>query len=131
MAEILPTLDPIYRGDDATITIIATYPADIPEQGITAGDPYSLAGKQMWFTAKHKVAEDDTAAEFQKTDGDGITARDAPDDHICDVEVVPTDTADMTKGATLVCDLQVKGVKTWTVWKGTLPIYADVTRSTV
>lgn len=129
MAESLPTLDSIYRGDDATITITATYPADIPEQGISAGDPYSLAGKQMWFTAKHKTREDDASAEFQKTDENGITARDAPNDHICDVEVVPSDTADMTRGATLVCDLQVKGVKTWTVWKGNLPIYEDVTRS--
>lgn len=131
MVETLPTLDFIYRGDDVTLTVTATYPEDIPEQDVTAGDPFPLADKDIWFTAKHRTEEHDVSAEFQKTSGEGggITVRGAPDDHIADIEISASDTADMPKGATLVCDVQTRGTKTWTVWKGNLPVYEDVTRA--
>lgn len=130
--ETLTTLDFIYRGDDVTLTVTATYPEDIPEQSVTAGDPFPLADKDIWFTAKHKAKEEDVSAEFQKTSGvgGGITVRAAPNNHIADIEISASDTADMTKSALLVCDVQTKGTKTWTVWKGYLPVYADVTRAT-
>lgn len=129
--EDLPILDFIYRGSDAQIMLTCTFPTDIPEQGITAGDPYPVDDKECWFTGKHKTKESDAEAEFQKTSMAGnVIARASPDNHIVDVYLEPEDTEDMAKAALLVCDLQVKGAKLWTVWKGYLPVYEDVTRAT-
>src|SRR5215217_6370836 len=94
--ESLPVLDPIYRGDDATLKVTASFPQDIPDQGILAGDPYPLTGKEVYFTAKRKIVQTDAEAQFQKSTLTGaIVVRDAPDDHICDVQVDGEDTADM------------------------------------
>lgn len=130
MAEALETLDPIYRGDDRTIKITATYPEAIPDQDIEAGDPFSLDGLELFFTAKHKTVETDAEAVFQKTSEDGITVREAPNNHIADIQIAAEDTETMEKGKTLICDVQAMGSQTWTIWKGYLPVYDDVTRAT-
>ena len=130
MAETLETLDPIYRGDDRTIRITATYPEAIPEQGIEVDDPYPLDGVDLYFTAKYKTSFPDADAVFQKTSDDGITVRDSPNEHIADIQITAEDTEAMVKGKTLVCDVQVMGPQTWTIWKGYLPVYEDVTRAT-
>lgn len=130
MAETLETLDPIYRGDDRAIKLTATYSEAIPDQGIAAGDPFYLDGLQLYFTAKHKTTEADEEAVFQKTSEDGITVREAPDNNIMDVQIAAEDTEGMEKGKTLICDVQAMGSQTWTIWKGYLPVYDDVTRAT-
>ena len=130
MAETLETLEPIYRGDDRTIRITATYPEAIPEQGIEVDDPYPLDGVDLFFTAKYKTSFADEDAVFQKTSDDGITVRDSPNEHIADIQITAEDTEAMVKGKTLVCDVQVMGAQTWTIWKGYLPVYEDVTRAT-
>ena len=130
MAETLETLEPIHRGDDRTIRITATYPEAIPEQGIEVDDPYPLDGADLYFTAKYKTRDLDAEAVFQKTSDDGITVREPPNEHICDVQIAAEDTEGMERGKTLVCDVQVMGPQTWTIWKGYLPVYEDVTRAT-
>jgi hypothetical protein len=127
----LAVLDPIHRGDDRTIKVTATYPEAIPEQDIEAGDPYPLDGVPLYFTAKYKTTDEDVDAVFQKTSTAGaIVARAAPDNHICDIEIAAEDTEGMEKGKDLICDVQVMGTQTWTIWKGILPIFDDVTRAT-
>jgi hypothetical protein len=130
VAETLETLEPIYRGDDRTIRITATYPEAIPEQDIEADDPYPLDGVDLYFTAKYKTSASDEDAVFQKTSDDGITVRASPNEHIADIQITAEDTEAMVKGKTLVCDVQVMGPQTWTIWKGLLPVYEDVTRAT-
>jgi hypothetical protein len=130
VAETLETLAPIYRGDDRTIKITATYPEAIPDQDIEAGDPYPLGGLTLYFTAKFTAASVDEDALFQKTSTDGITVRASPNDHIADVEITAEDTEMMEEGSTLICDVQAMGAQTWTIWKGYLPVYEDVTRAT-
>jgi hypothetical protein len=130
VVEVLEILDPIYRGDDRAITVTATYPEAIPEQDIEAGDPYPLDGVTLYFTAKYTTKFSDEEAVFQKTSEDGITVRAAPNDHIADIQIAAEDTEGMAKGKTLVCDVQAMGTQTWTIWKGLLPVYEDVTRVT-
>ena len=131
MAETLETRDPIYRGDDRTIRITATYPEAIPEQGIEVDDPYPLDGVDLYFTAKYKMSFPDADAVFQKTSDDGITVRDSPNEHIADIQYNRRGHRGYGQGqAAADVSRQVMGPQTWTIWKGYLPVYEDVTRAT-
>lgn len=120
------------RGDDRVLVLTATYPEAIPEQEIQAGDVFSLAGKDIWVTAKRNIHDSDIDAVFQKTVGDGITLRPSPNEHIADVSIDAADTVDLPYGdITLICDAQVKTQddKTWTIASGTILVSPDITRA--
>jgi hypothetical protein len=111
--------DPITRGDDATLTVTIRD---------TEGDPYPLAGKTLWFTAKKKLSDPDEVAVISKTTGEGIELLGGTGQAV--VRIDAADTANLpNKDTTLHCDVQMlDGGKVWTVVKDTLIVEPDVTR---
>lgn len=98
----------IARGDGRIIEVTATYPIDIPLQGITAGDPYPLDDKTVYFTARNKYNEAATITPvIAKTSGSGITALAAPNNHIANITITSDDTEDLTQKK-LFWDLRAK-----------------------
>lgn len=88
------------------------------------GDDWALI-----FTAKLKSTDEDSAAVFQKTSGAGITVT----GYTATVEVVPDDTADLSKSVTLCWDIQAQHVtdgRIRTVAAGMLDVRRDITRAT-
>lgn len=133
MADTLPNLQ-MARGDTRTIKITATYPAAIPEQNIAAGDPFPLNDKTVYFTARLKqFAAPDTQIAFAKrTGGQGITVRSSPNNHIADVAIATADTEGYAASTNLAADCRTKdgSGNLWTVWRGTITIGANATRTT-
>lgn len=111
-----------YRGD--TILLLVTVTRE--------GDPVSLDGASMWFTAKTDLALTDGASGvIQKTVGDGITVTDS-DGGLALVTIDPSDTNDLSGSVVYQCDVQTEeasGILS-TAARGTLTILLDVTRST-
>ncbi len=120
------------RGDGRTIKIVATYPEAIPEQNIAVGDPYSLAGKTVYFTArkayKEKITTLPLIAKTSLASG-GITVRATPNTHIADIVLVSDDTEALTVSV-LNFDVraQVAGGEPITIAEGTLTIRGNATR---
>lgn len=98
---------------------------------VNDGIPQDITGGTFWFTAKNRLSDEDTAAVFEKTNGDGITLTD-PTHGVARIELVPADTEDMvisdSRGVNLYWDIQYKNVggKVYTVARGLLTVYADV-----
>ncbi len=55
-------------GDDRTLRVSASWPVDVPELGVSEGDPYPLeTAQKVWFTAKLNRSDDDVQAVVSKT----------------------------------------------------------------
>ena len=109
------------RGDTVSLSGTATL----------SGDPYDLAGCSLWFTAKNKYTDDDPAAVFQKSIGDGITVTSAAQGLFV-VVISPGDTEAVAKSRTiLVWDLQLMdgSGNIYTLNSGNLVINPDVTNT--
>ncbi len=119
-------MNEITRGDTRKIRITATWPVAVPESGIAARDPFSLAGSTPRFTARRKI--DDAATVFAKSIGAGITVT----GNVAEITILPADTASLPIGesANLVCDLEITTAagEVWTVWAGGIHVRPDVTR---
>jgi len=111
------------RGDDREIVIEAVYPEDVPGEGITAGDPYPLAGATVWFTAES------LRAAIAKKSGAGI----ATSGNIATISIDATDTDNLPGRADFEWDVQIRtaGGKIHTMAKGNLTVMPDITRETV
>ena len=116
-------LNPIKRGDTRKIKITATWPEDVPELGATAGDPYSLAGKEI--SAEFRDDRENPSPLIEKTDQSGIQVQPAPDDNVALIELASTDTSGFTESITLKLDVRVTddaaGTR-WTVASGDVPV---------
>lgn len=122
----------LYRGNDRRILAVATYPEDIPDEDITAGDPFPLSGKTVWFTVKRLYSDIDEDALFQKsTEDNGITIRADPDNNVAEITIDRADTEGIYQDSTFHYDLQTKNEdeKVWTIAEGTLTVEASVTRT--
>jgi hypothetical protein len=110
------------RGDTPTFDIAVKKPD---------GTPLSLAGAQMWFTAKKSTMDTDLAAVFQKTIGSGITVTDATAG-LAEVTLAAADTSALPSRIILEYDVQVKDVigGVYTIARGWLTVSGDITRST-
>lgn len=94
-----------------------------------SGDPYNLGGCSLYFTAKYRFTDDDSAAVFQKSIGNGISIT-VPTAGLFTVAIVPADTLAVAKARTiLVWDLElVDGSgQVYTINSGNLVINPDVT----
>lgn len=114
----------IFRGDGDTLSVPVTQP-----DGTT---PYSLTGKDIWFTAKRHISDSDLNAAISKTTEDGIEI-DSEDDSLAIVTLSGEDTEDFPDKITiLVYDVQVKAGSgdPMTVVRGTFRVIPDVTRAT-
>lgn len=115
----------VIRGDDEALLVTLT-----EADGAT---PVPLDGCTLWFTAKARLIDPDTAAIIAKSSapGQGITITDAPAGEAT-IELTPNDTAALQSVA-LWADLQLMddSGKVQTPWKGRLVIEADVTARTV
>lgn len=112
----------MYRGDDRQFNLAFT----------KNGSPYNLTGGSMWITAKLKVSDADSAAQFQKKIGSGITIVSAVDG-TATLTVSASDTDDMSDEQTeLFCDVQIKdstgNIVTPTAFK--LIVNPEITRDT-
>lgn len=121
----------MYRGNDRRILATATYPEDIPDEEITAGDPFPLTGKTVWFTVKKQYSDIDEDALFQKSTEDGITIRAEPNDNIAEITIDRADTEGIYQDSIFHYDLQTKNEddKVWTIAEGQLTVEASVTRA--
>lgn len=112
------------RGDSASFTVAATQ---------ANGDPQSIVGATVWFTAKDRLTDEDAGAVIAKTTtGDaGVTIVDGPGG-IARVDLDPADTAALTGPTTLYWDVQAKDASgsVRTLARGRLFISLDVTRAT-
>jgi hypothetical protein len=118
-------LGPIKRGDDRSLTITATYPAD----HANAGDPYDLTGdKVVWFTAKRHLSDADEDAVILKETGEGISVLSPT--NTARVQIDAADTVGLPdQEIVLQFDVQVKdGTEVITIADGTLSVLPDVTR---
>ena len=109
------------RMDDVSLSGTATL----------SGSPYALGGCSLWFTAKRKYTDADSAAIFQKSIGSGITVTN-PTQGLFVIEIAPADTTAVEKVKTiLVWDLQLRDSsgKTYTIASGNLIINPDVTNA--
>jgi hypothetical protein len=96
-----------------------------------SGSPYDLGGCSLWFTAKKKYTDADSAAIFQKSIGAGITVTSSTQGLFV-VAIATTDTEAVDKVKTiLVWDLQLRdsSSKTYTMASGNLIINPDVTNA--
>lgn len=69
--------------------------------------PVDISSADMWFTAKHQLADADADAVFQKETGSGITLT-TPASGIATVTISPSDTASLTRTTSLWYDVQLK-----------------------
>jgi hypothetical protein len=119
-------------GDTRRARLTATWPEDVPEFGVTAGDPYPLSqAESIRFTAKFSESNDDTQAVVTKYyPGGGITVS----GNLAYIDFDETDTDDflnMVRPKKLVCDVQVRTPDDdlWTVAKGNWLIDPQTTRT--
>lgn len=107
------------RGNDVSLSGTATL----------SGDPYDLSGCSLYFTAKRRFTDDDSAAIFQKSVGSGITITSAAQGLFV-VAIGSDDTISVEKVKTiLVWDLELhdSAGKIYTIASGNLVINPDVT----
>lgn len=110
----------IYRGDTVSFT------SAVKRSGVAV----NLTGATLWFTAKRLISDIDANAVIAKTSGSGIVVLSAVDGTYR-VDLLPADTASLTKTTQLYYDVQLKesnGVVT-TIDRGTLEIIADIRQS--
>jgi hypothetical protein len=92
-------------------------------------DPYDLTSCTLYFTAKRKFTDEDSAAIFQKSIGDGITITSAAQGLFV-VAIASEDTIALEKVKTiLVWDLELhdSSSKIYTIASGNLVVNPDVT----
>jgi len=97
------------------------------------GDALSLAGKELYFTAKTAVSDLDADAVIVKAIATGIVVTDEAGG-IAEVTIDPADTEDLTAETTLVYDVEMRDPVTSdvaTVVLGTLIVVPDVRQGTV
>lgn len=122
MALTETTLDPMQRGDsyifEATVTD-------------SAGAAVDLTGYSIWSTGKHALTDADGSAVYQVTKaGGGITVTGASS-NVARVTIPASATTSLTTNVTIFWDVQIKsGDNVYTVARGTLGIYLDVTQAT-
>lgn len=112
----------MFRGDDRQFDLAFT----------KNGAPYDLTGGSLWVTAKLKISDPDSSAQFQKTIGDGITIVSAVGG-TATLTIDAADTDDMPDDQTeLFCDVQIKdsqnNISTPIAFK--LIVNPEVTRNT-
>lgn len=92
--------------------------------------PADLTDCKIDFTAKRALADPDDKAVFHKSIGSGITV-DVPTAGTAVIQIEHDDTAEMTRDAKLVWDVQVTDPagKPHTVLRGTLNVLLDVTQA--
>ncbi len=119
------------HGDDRVAIIEATWPVDVPEDNITAGDSYPLEEvSKLWFTVKRSVKDTDEDAVFQKTypaGGVEISGSEA----LVAVGAEDVQTLLPEKDTKLVYEVQVLTAddKVWTVDSGEWTFTKQITRS--
>lgn len=121
-------------GDDRTARITATYPVAVPELGVAKGAPFPLNNLQeIWFTAKKKATDPDSASIFQKKFTTGGIIVSNTETNVAYVKVSRDDLVSlrpMTTAVTLVCDVQVKSLAgdVWTVAEGKWKFKPEITQ---
>lgn len=113
----------IARGDAATFDISASK-GDGTAQDIT--------GSSLWFTAKHRLDDEDGDAVIAKSTGaGGVAIVDGPAG-LARVTLAPADTEGLTSPTTLHWDVQAKDPSNAirTLARGRLYVDLDVTRAT-
>ena len=118
--------------DQRRVWIAATWPADVPQLGVTKGQTYDLStATKIWFTAKAAITDDDSQAVIKKdtslAGADDITISGAT----AYFDIVPADTAafaTIERAQEFVCEVQVKsaGGEVWTVAQGKLKLLPQV-----
>jgi len=122
-------------GDQRRVRITATWPATVPELGVTAGQVFDLStASKIWFTAKASKTDDDSQAVIKKdtslAGSNDITFTGAT----AYFDIVPADTAAFTsieQPQKFYCDVQVKTAagEVWTVAEGQLTLNPQITQA--
>lgn len=111
----------MYRGDKRTWTITVTQ----------AGDKFDLTGSTIWFTAKKKYADADSAAIIARSTTNGGIVLTDPTKGVAEVTTLTTETSGLTGNnrTILVYDVQLKDAngRITTVAYGDLIVKPDVT----
>lgn len=127
-------------GDRRRFRITATWPATVPELGVTKGDPYNLStATKVWFFGKINRSDADASALVQKdstkTALDDITFGTGADTNKAYVWITETDLASLaaaTRSVKLLCECQVKAAsgEIWTVAEGELTLTPQIVQAT-
>lgn len=111
------------RGDDRTVRVTATWPEDVPELGVSEGDPYDLTGKRVSFEGRFSRDEEDPFLLKTTDVGGGVEVRPAPAENVCLVEITSDDTKTLGRSITFKVDVRVfdpTANTRWTVARGDL-----------
>ena len=98
---------------------------------LRGGVVLDISGAILWMTAKHFLADDDSAAVFQIRSPNEIIIND-PVHGRAQIVVMPAHTQDLTEDEVLWYDVQLKEQDGYvcTIAKGKLEVALDVTQTT-
>ncbi len=121
-------------GDDRTAKITATWTVDVPELGVSEGDPYDLStAQEIWFTFKKSILETDEEALIQKKLSTGGIDIDDVETNVAYVQISREDLAvlrPLAADVQYIWDVQVKAATSdvWTVAEGKWKFVREITQ---
>lgn len=114
----------MFAGNGRRVRCTATWPRDVPEMGVTAGQEYDLSlASNVWFMAKAARGDSDAQAVISKAKNlaspNAITFGSGPDANVAYFNITPADTAAFItaeEAEELEVEMQVKHAATGEIW---------------
>lgn len=119
----LGSIIPIVSGDTEVLQLTV--------RDAVANAALDITGATLWFTAKFRESDADTAAVFKKTNGSGIVLTN-PTVGIATITVAATDTDKINVKTRLAADVRLKDStgKVFTIMRGFVDILPAITQVT-